>query len=236
GEQEAGSAHGQEAVMAYRSGDLETARTLWSEELSLSTELSSDERARLCYNIGNVCLRQDQALEAVGWYTAALRLRPRDIDTRSNLEMARLEAGLEAADRGDLGATVDRLLASWTTAESSWIALFGLLPLAIVLGFEALRGGRGARFAGMAALLVAVVSALPWAYNQLESGRDPVMVIAKKTVSIRSEPRQDADRVEELLVGEVVLRVDVMSDWTAVELSGRRRGWLPSAEAFALRR
>jgi tetratricopeptide (TPR) repeat protein len=133
------------ATDAYRNGDfknLSTARVLWSDELadpSLADE--AGKRARLCYNLGTLCLREGKNMEAVAWFSAALRLRPRDADTWANLEVARLNAGLDVADRGDLKASVEQLLNSLTKQESSLLALFGLLPLALALAYEALRGG-----------------------------------------------------------------------------------------------
>lgn len=226
----------QAAIAAYRAGDLETARSLWLETLSNEADLVASERARIAYNLGNSYLRENKALAAVGWFTASLRLRPRDADTWANLELARLAAGLEAADRGDLGATVNRLLSSLTNSESSWLALLALLPLAGALALEALRGTRASRWLSIVALLFAALALLPWCHHRLEAGRDPILIVSEEPISIRAEPRSDADRVAELKAGEIVQRVDELSGWTEVELSGRRRGWLRSEATFQLNR
>lgn len=232
-----GPSSDQAAVAAYRADDLESARTLWLDALQAGAdELPDAERARLCYNLGNVAGRREQQLEAVAWYTAALRLRPRDDDTWANLELARLEAGLEAADRGDLAATVERLLASLTDSESAWLALFGLVPLALALGYEALRGGRLGRWLALGALVLALSCALPWLRHRIESQREPVMVLAPDRVQVRSEPRSDAQRIEELSAGQVVARLDQLPGWVEVELDGRRRGWLRDSAVFDLGR
>ncbi len=99
-----------EAVAAYRAGDLDTARSLWLELLEAEPRVvRGAERGRVLFNLGNLALRAQADLEAVGWYTASLRLRPRDADTWANLEFARLGTGLEPADRGDLKDTLARL-------------------------------------------------------------------------------------------------------------------------------
>jgi len=227
----------QAAIEAYRADDLETARALWLDLLKQGrASLPAAERARLCYDLGKVASRQARGLEAVGWYTAALRLRPRDGDTWSNLELARLEAGLEAADRGDLAATLERLLGAVTAPESSWLALLGLLPLALALGLEALRGGRPWRWLSLAALALAILCALPWARHRLEEGRDPVLILAKDRVSLYAEPRLDAERIGELPAGAITDRLDALPDWAEVEFEGRRRGWMRSSSVFTLRR
>ncbi len=225
------------ATEAYRSGDLSTARVLWEEELEQrGTSADDNQRARLCYNLGTLALRENRPMDAVAWYTSSLRLRPRDEDTWSNLELARLNAGLEAADRGDLKATVDRLLTSWTVAESSWLALMGWLPLALAMAFEALRGGRAGRWLMAGGLLVGLLTAAPWLWHRCEANSDPVMVVASESARARSEPRSDAPKVLELNAGEVLTRSDQTPGWVEVEAEDGTRGWLREEDAFALNR
>src|SRR6185436_3640855 len=90
----------QAAIDAYRRGNYDSAKSLWISALE-SAPLPSAERARILYDLGNAAFRSDAPLEAVGWYTASLRLRPRDADTWTNLEHARRTAKLDPADRGD---------------------------------------------------------------------------------------------------------------------------------------
>jgi tetratricopeptide (TPR) repeat protein len=225
------------ATAAYRSDDLSTARILWEEELqAVRDSADENQRARLCYNLGNLALRENHPLDAVAWFSASLRLRPRDSDTWSNLELARLNAGLDAADRGDLAATMDRLLTSWSKAESSWLALFGVLPLALALAFEALRGGRAARWLVALGLLVGALCGTPWLWNWLQAGNDPVMIVASENARALSEPRSDAPRVLELEAGEVLMRSDQTPGWVEVEAADGQRGWLRAEQAFALNR
>lgn len=223
------------ANVSYRSGDLESARTLWLEALE-AEEASAPERGRYCYNLGNSYLRDGRALEAVAWYTASLRLRPRDSDTWANLELARMEAGLEAADRGDLRATSQRLLSSLTPVESSWFAWLGLLPLALSLAFEATRGSAASKWLVAGSLCLAVLCAFPWLNHRLESKADPVLVISREAIAVRSEPRSDAVRVDELAPGSIHRRVDEIPGWIAIEVEGRSRAWMPSAASFSLNR
>jgi len=224
------------AVDAYRAGDLATAAATWRELLEREEPLPAAERARLCYDLGNCALREERPLEAVGWFTASLRLRPRDADTWANLELARLEAGLPAADQGDLRATWNRLLSALTPAESSWLALLSLLPLAAALAFEALRGGRAARWLSLVGAGVALIGALPWLSQRIDPRFDPVIVIAEEAVALRAEPRPDAERLLDAQPGDVLERADALPRWTAVELDGERTGWLPREATFGLNR
>lgn len=224
------------AVLAYRAGDLETARVLFLEALEGEPRPAGRERARLFYALGNVSARQDDWRAAVGWYEAARRLRPRDADTWANLELARARAGFEPADRGDLASTVARLLGLWTPAESRLVALAGLLVAALALGFEALRGGPAGRRVALAGVLVLLGSAAPWARHLAASGRAPALVIAPDPLPLRSEPRGDAAPIGDLRPDSRVELEGTFLDWTRVRPPGGPSGWVPSQAVFALDR
>lgn len=225
------------AVAAYRSGDLETARSLWLELLEADPpKVIGAERARVLHNLGNLAVRQKEDLRAVGWYTASLRLRPRDADTRANLEFARLSAGLPPADRGDLSATVHLLLTWLDLGEAGWLALFATLPLLLALALEALRGGRRWRWTAVLCVGVALVGSLPLWVGLARSASDPVLIVATRGASVRAEPRADSDAIELAAAGAELERVDEYPGWVRVELGRGRSGWVREDEAFALRR
>lgn len=225
------------ATAAYRDGDLETARVLWLDELREERDaLGANARARLCYNLGNLAGRREAWLTASAWYTASLRLRPRDADAWANLELARMNAGLDAADRGDLKSTVERLLGALTPGESRWLALFGLLPLVIALAGEALRGGLAWRAASWAGLALALFAALPWLRHGLIDGEHPVFVVAASSERGRNEPRAAASGVGALEPGTVLERVDALPGWVEVRFDDGRRGWAREDVIFDLAR
>ena len=216
---------------AYRRGDYTTARELWEEELGAAA--SAQERARLCYNCGNACYREGKVLEAVAWYTAGLRHSPRDGDLWYNLELARAEAGLEPADRGDLEATTRRVLGSLTPTESDWIVLSLLVVLALCLTGEALRGGAWRGLSAAAAGLL-VLATIPWTYTHWSVDERALMIVAKGEVAARSEPRPDAKRLSDLAPGELVLWRDSLPGWVKVDVSSTGELWIPDKSVFEL--
>ena len=222
------------AVLAYRSGDFDTARVLLLEDLAAEPAPEGRERGRLFYALGNVAARQERWPEAVGWYEASRRLRPRDADTWANLELARSRAGFEPADRGDLADTVERLLGLVTPAESRWLALVGVALAAAAFAFEALRGGAAGRRTAFAGALVLLVCVTPWARHVLARGEDPLLVIAGGPLPARSEPRTDAARLFEVSPDQRVERVGTFLEWTQVEDAGGAVGWVPSRAVFPL--
>ncbi|MDF1797645.1 MAG: SH3 domain-containing protein [Planctomycetota bacterium] len=220
------------AVEAYRAGDHATARTLW-EGLLAEPSLSDAERARVSYDLGNLAFRGERFLEAVARYHATIELSPRHADAWHNLELARSRAGLEAADRGDLAATIERLLAAPTETElarASWL-LLALLLLAIA--WEIRRGGLLPKLAawGLFGLLVAGLGlAFVRDSNALER---PAMVVASGGAPLRAEPDRGLEVTESLAPGERVEVLDQLGIWTRVR-SGDATGWLEADRVLEL--
>jgi len=224
------------AIPAYRSGDLAAARTAWTAMLDAEPRLEGPERARILANLGNVAFREGKVLESVGWFTASIRLRPRDADTWANLEHARRVAKLEPADRGDLGATVQRLLGALTPSESRLLALVGLIGLGAGLAHEALRGGRTGRWLAALGVGFALVSAAPWIHDVSTRSDSPGLVVEEGKALVRSEPRTEAAVVAEAAAGGEVEMLDSLPGWTKVRISDGNEGWVETGEAFALER
>lgn len=222
----------QDAVRAYREGDYATATSLWKQALE-EVELPG-ERARIAYDLGNAAFREGRKLDAVGWYTASLRLVPRDADAWSNLELARTEAGLDPADRGDLVSTIARLLGSMTPAEAEWVVLGALALLLLCLSCEALRGGVLWRRASIAAAVVVALSLGPWLWSLERASRQPVMIVASDGAAARSEPRGDAKQIERIAVGAEVERLDRLPGWIKVRTGEGNEVWVRERAVFDL--
>ncbi len=225
------------AQAAYRQGDWTNAKGSWLAVLENEGGPNApSERARILYNLGNTAFRAGQTLEAVGWYTAALRLRPRDAETWQNLEHARSAAKLEPADRGDLSATAHRLFSSLTLAESEWLVLAVVLAWAGVLAMEALRGGRLWRRLAFVGVLAIGVSFVPLGFSLARDHGDVMLAIQEQKLAVKSEPRADAAVIAEVTPGDEVRRLDTLPDWTKVELGAGAVGWVESRAVFALDR
>ncbi len=224
------------AISAYRAGDLAAARSAWTALLDAEPRPVGPERARILANLGNVAFREGRALESVGWFTASIRLRPRDVDTWTNLEHARRVAKLEPADRGDLGATVQRLLGALTPGESRLLALVGLVGLGAALAYEALRGGRAGRWIALGGIAFAFFGATPWIHGVSTRSDSPALVVEEGKALVRSEPRTDAAVVAEAAAGNEVEALDSLPGWTKVRDSNGNEGWVEARAVFALER
>lgn len=219
---------------AYRRGSYGEARSLWEE--AWSPGLARSARAVLAYDLGNASFRSGEVLAAVGWFTLATRLAPRDADAWANLEIARAQAGLGPADPGDLASTLQRLLGCLTPAESRWLALLGLLVLCVPLAFEAWFGGRAwKRLSAVGALLLLVCLA-PWIHRLAETSIDPVLVLAAPSAPLRSEPQGSLAPIASVAGGSDAERIDALPGWVRVELADGTRGWVEERAVFALER
>jgi tetratricopeptide (TPR) repeat protein len=221
------------AVQAYRAGDHASAAAAWTEALAQARE--PRERARLCYDLGNCAYRSGDVHEAVAWYTASLMLQPRNADAWHNLEVARTEAGLEPADRGDLEATLQRLLSSLTLAESEWLLGLLLGVLAVLLVLEAFLGGVFERLS-LVALGLVLLGTAPWIWNLRREGGHPMMVVEASGAPGRSEPGRMAKVLTELAAGSILEKRDELPDWIEVRTSDGGELWVPKRTMFDLRR
>lgn len=217
-------------VTAYQSAAYGTAREHWLAALS---EADAD-RASTLYNLGNLAFREKRPLEAAGWYTASLRVEPRSSDAWHNLEFARREAGLEPADRGDLRATAKRLAASLTLLEAERLVLAIAVVLALAFAWEALRGGRLAKWAcGVCAGLL-VLALIPWTWQLAHQGGDPLFVIQPEGATLFSEPRDAAPVIGRLSPATEAERVDAIPGWVRVRGSEGAVGWIAEETCLAL--
>jgi tetratricopeptide (TPR) repeat protein len=232
--QSAGRAGFEAGVAAYRAGDFARARSHW---LAVLDEPAPDvDRAALCFDLGNATARQGDMAEAVGWYSAARRLAPRDSDVLANLEFARREATFEPFDKGDLASTVQRLVDVWTTAEASWLCVCALAAFVAVLLVETFRGGVLWRRLAFLFGAVALLSLLPWVKALERERTDAFLVIEKSGAPLKSEPRADATTIETLPAGSTVRRSDLLPGWVQVSGFDHASGWVREESVFALAR
>jgi tetratricopeptide (TPR) repeat protein len=224
------------AIAAYRAGDVAGAHAGWLAALEAEPRPEGAERARILANLGNASFRAGRVLESVGWYTASLRLRPRDADTWANLEHARRVAQLDPADRGDLRATFARLVTALTPAESRLLALLGLVLCAAGLVYEALRGGRAGRWCALGGAASALICAAPALHGAWTAGTDPALIVADVAAEVRSEPSASAAVIARAAAGSTAEVVDTLPGWSKLRLDDGTQGWVPAAAAFRLDR
>ena len=224
----------EQAIASYRAGDYASADALWRELLTADALTVEElDRASVHYNLGNVAWRRDQPLAAAAWYTACIRLDPRNPDAWANLEHVRAAAGVGPADRGDLRSTLQRILRSLTLAESQWLALGAGLLFAAALALEALRGGARNRRLAMVAGVLLALSLAPWVTHLSRGEELDLMVVSTGGGAVRSEPKPGAAVVGQFPAGSEVQQVDSLPGWVRAR-AGELEGWIESDAVQAL--
>jgi tetratricopeptide (TPR) repeat protein len=228
----------------WRAGDGRAAEALWLRALEIAgpaPPLSHRQdtvldRWALCHNLGNAAFRDDRPLEAVGWYRAALRHRPRELDTLDNLLLAERAAELPDDDEVDFVRSLVGLLEMVNREEAPWLALLGLLPLGVILLAEALRGGSGWRLLSVLALLGALACLGPFLRYRLAAPGEAVMIVDEAGLERRREPLAERPVVGRWAPGTELRVVDRLAGWKRLEDASGERGWVSSEGLFDLDR
>ena len=219
-------------VEAYTAGDWDRALADWNDVAA--TGLRSKE---LYYNLGNAYFKNGETARAILNYERASRLDPSDADVRYNLEFAR------SLTQDRIDEVPEFILKTWIRkmgyllSSNAWAVLsLVLLALALALVLLFLLGpSAGARragfFAGIAALLLALMG---WGFARSQKAgaeRHDAAIVLRPVTSVTSSPSADAAKSLFILhEGTKVKVLDVVSGYTDIELSDGRRGWLPSAD------
>ena len=219
-------------VEAYTAGDWDRALADWNDVAA--TGLRSKE---LYYNLGNAYFKNGETARAILNYERACRLDPSDADVRYNLEFAR------SLTQDRIDEVPEFILKTWIRkmgyllSSNAWAVLsLVLLALALALVLLFLLGpSAGARrtgfFAGIAALLLALMG---WGFARSQKAgaeRHDSAIVLRPVTSVTSSPSADAAKSLFILhEGTKVKVLDVVSGYTDIELSDGRRGWLPSAD------
>ncbi len=190
--------------------------------------------AKLYYNLGNACFKDDRLGEAILNYRRARLLAPGDEDIRYNLSVAesrtkdRIETIPEFFLEGWM-RTLRNLLSgtAWTMLSLVLLALAFLCALFYLLaGRLSLRKGG---FYGMAACLALfVVATLFAAADRSETLDRRDAVVMSSAVSVKSSPDRAATDLFVLHEGTVLRTGDNLGDWTEVTIADGRKGWLES--------
>ncbi len=228
-----------EAVDFWRAGDHARAGAMWKAleaDIGPAREPGRDEnqvfsRAALFHALGNAEFRAEHPLQAAGYYLRALEHSPRDRSLRRNLALARTAADLDLKDKR---STLERFAGIANPSEARWLALLGLIPLAIGGLVEALRGGLIGRLTAIAGLVASLVLATPYLFDRFGPEGPRLLVTSSESVTARSEPRGDAARVGEVSPGDRLTEVERWPGWVRVELSPELRAWVPDSGVFGL--
>ena len=219
-------------VEAYTAGDWSKALDDWNGVAAAG--LRSKE---LYYNLGNAYFKTGETARAILNYERALKLDPSDPDVRYNLEFARNLT----QDRID--EVPEFILKTWTKkvgyllSSNVW-AVLSLVFLALALGLLLLyRLGSAVgirRFGFFTGIIVLLLALAAWGFarsQKADAERHDTAIVIRAVTSVTSSPSADAAKSLFILhEGTKVRILDTVSNYTGIELSDGRRGWIQTAD------
>lgn len=220
------------AVQAYTEGRWADALQDWEAVSELGFEASE-----LQYNIGNAHYRNGGLAESIIAYERALKLDPSNKDARFNLEFANSQI------QDKIETVPEFFLKTWlrdarrVLSTDMWAVVF-LLLFAAALGMALLfllgssTGMRKTGFFVSVVLLVCSICALSFSLaGRNDAGSADEAIVVRAVSSVKSSPaRESAVDLFVLHEGTKVRILDNVGDWSNIELSDGRQGWMRNSE------
>lgn len=222
----------EDGVAAYNDGRYDDAIQAWT-----SIEAGGRESRDLYYNLGNAYFKTDSYAKAILYYERASRLDPSDADVRHNLEFARTftQDRIEEVPEmvvEQVGRRIRNVLPSDVWAVLFFVFLTAALACALLYLLSRSRSRRKLGFYLGTACLLAALLALDFAsWHRSDYRHDNSAIVMPPVVSVRSSPSSTSSK--DLFVlheGTRVKILDTLGDWSNIELSDGRQGWINSSE------
>ncbi len=180
------------------------------------------------YNLGNAYYKQDQIGRAILAYERASRLMPRDVDLRSNLDLAnerttdRIAVDVPWFGRQALDAvTVNQATAAATAA--GFLASLALVFYLLATRPRARSAAGYALLATSLVLLMAIGFISIKIYDVLENRNG---IVLSPAAVVRTSPDASSEPVFTLHEGAKVQLVEHRDEWTRIRLPDGKNGWL----------
>lgn len=193
------------------------------------------EHGSVYYNLGNAYFKQQETGRAILAYERAARLRPRDRDIRTNLEIANLRT-VDRIQTGDPWVG-ERLLKSFTVDEATLgVSIPGLVLLLLCIGFVLAKSNTARRriyrlgaVSAVILLLTGTVAGVRF-YDHFWTIE---AIILDQESPARSGPGENYDPLFSLHEGTKVSIVEQRSGWKRVLLPDGKEGWI-SRESLSI--
>lgn len=195
------------------------------------------ESAALYCNTGNAYFKSGSVPKAILNYERALKLDPSYEDARHNLELlnSQIQDKMESIPEFFLTSwmkSLGRLMSSNAWAVMFLVFLLLTVSLALFFVFARTSAGRITGFSvGLLTLLVAIFSLSFSIWQKNEYLADDSAIVMAPVVTAKSSPSADAN--QELFVlheGTKVKVIERVGEWSNIELSDGRQGWVPAGE------
>lgn len=216
---------------AYEKGQYHLAAEAWEAILAQGMESQA-----VYYNLGNAYYRSDDMAHAVLNYERALRLKPRDSDTRQNLKLAYSKTE-DKIDRMPELFFVRwwRAITHWFSPRGwMWVCIAVLAPCMTALAAFLLSRSKKRRrryFAATAVLGAAFIfSAAAATFSSLNVSSHREAIVMAPVSVVRSSPDQGGVDKMVLHAGTHLRLEETDGQWTKIRIADGNYGWMPNRD------
>lgn len=196
--------------------------------------------AKLFYNMGNAYYKLQDDGKAILYYERALKLDPSNGDIKNNLEIARLKTldKIESVPEFILATWTKDLRNSMSSDEWAWTCLVLLFVTALLLllfRHAPAVGQRKLSFVVACLTLLVAVVAFIFALNlRSKANSGDFAVVLAPVSNVKSAPNSTGGNLFILHEGTKVEILESVGQWSKVELSDGRQGWMESKDYEAI--
>lgn len=216
-----------DGVAAYHNGD-------WPAAIAAFKQLADKgvDNGKLCYNLGNAYLKNNDLGHALLWYERALMRMPDDPDLRFNYHYA---LTLTTDERSDGSSPLLQILFFWKYQLSPltirWLAIGFNAALWIALALLAMRKKRLLRPLVMLFAASTVIFTATAVFNYVETAHVHHAVILPDQVAVRSGFTDSATQLFVLHAGTRVRVVRQADSHLLIRYTEDKIGWIRKSEA-----
>lgn len=218
----------EKANQAYNEGAFQDAAELYHSVID-----SGFASADLYYNLGNAYFKSKDIPSAILYYEKALKINPKDDQTRFNLNIA----NSQITDK--IEAVPDMFYVKWWKGltgmfgPDTWarlsIALF-ILALSFVALFVITRNMSVRRISFWSGLVVIVLMFISFyvGYQKFsQQNKDNFAIIFAPTITVKSSPAKNSVDLFVIHEGTKVEIMDQVEGWYEIRIANGSVGWLP---------
>lgn len=192
--------------------------------------------SELYYNLANAYLKTNTLGEAIYYYEKALQLNPKNEDARNNLRIAELRRVDEFKTLEKVGFKQLIYKFSSILTTTQWALLCtacSFLILALFIGYYYSSKTTSKRnfFIGLfIAPFLSLVAFSAATYQQSAINNEKVAIIMPSKVTVKLEPKENANDAFPLHEGTKVYIIETVGNWHLISLSDGSKGWIEKSQ------
>ncbi|WDO13723.1 tetratricopeptide repeat protein [Flavobacterium sp. WW92] len=193
--------------------------------------------AELYFNLGNAYYKLNKTAPAIYNYEKALLLNPGYSEAKNNLQFAQNMTidEIKPVQEVGFGKVIHDFTSSHTYDGWAKIAIgFSVIFLLFFIGyyFSAATMLKRIFFVGLfIALIGLIISVASAIAEKTRYENDKPAIIFADTISVKNEPKENADDAFILHEGTKVQVIEVLDNWRKIQLADEKEGWI-SKEAL----